>query len=206
MTTVTEILEDPTDEIYTLLAVAGTTVTANILLTDGTTTTASCTIVDAPTGTVSFTEPALYGEITGWKVEGADGTVYESLPEHYADEDDVKTLTNRVTTNPSSNPTYTAVLELGMSDSDDKIKSVLINNNVPIPDTDDDLTKIANLYSAAFIFNTYYSNNATISPTSQAFTKDADKRLQDYIDTYLDAHSDADESIPVITATHIDVN
>jgi hypothetical protein len=171
MTTITEILEDPTGDLYTLLAVVGTTVTATILLTDGTTTTASCTIVDAPTGEVSFTEPALYGEITGWLVEGADGTVYESLGEHYADEDGIKAIV-------MDDDVVENLLERALIYADNKIERKLTTEEIErFPELED----TANLYAAVFITDAVYKDQDNRSPTARAWETEANEAIDAFL-------------------------
>ena len=122
-------------------------------------------------------------------------------PTYYADSDDVTALTSEL--NPTDGSTkYTTLLDIAMADSDSKIMNVLTKNNITIPTSDEDLTQIANLYSAAFMFNIYYSSNDTTSPTTTIFTKDADTRLQNYIDIH---HTPDSTDTSVLTATSIDL-
>ena len=111
----------------------------------------------------------------------------------YANNDTVKTLTEELKpSNPnSSTRKYDAILLQALEHAETKIDSELLKNHVPIPiipdiipekDPLNNLIKAGNLYAAAFMFDTYYSSNDNITPTSRSFKTDASDFLQDYIE------------------------
>jgi hypothetical protein len=116
----------------------------------------------------------------------------------FADSSIVETLTLKV--KPKKNTTnYDTLLQIATDDADDTINNELIEKNVPIPTIPDDidpkdplntLIKAANLYTAAFIFNTYYSGTASISPVSNDYNKKADTKLAKYIGIILDGYNE----------------
>lgn len=125
----------------------------------------------------------------------------------YADSTIVETLTNKLI--PSNDRSkYDALLSIAVDYSDNKIKNELIKNNVPIPtipetidpqDPANTLIKAANLYTAEFMFNTYYSDSDSLSPTSKQYRTDADTKLSNYIEIIHEGYNEEtkEEEIPM---------
>lgn len=120
---------------------------------------------------------------------------------HYADPEKVKTLTNRV--KPAKNTTkYEELLLIALDDADDTINGKLIAKKVTIPTIPEDhttidkkdplttLIKAGILYTASFMFNTYYADNESLSPTSRAYEKSADQKVSTYIEIILEGYNE----------------
>lgn len=123
----------------------------------------------------------------------------------YPNADKCKTLTTELESVDATSTHYDAVLLIAYENTDNKIESRLTKNNVPIPDTAPaELIEIGTLYAVAFMYNDYYSNEDKSSPVAKTYNDEADSRLQDYIESYLDGHSELDEDLPVSVATYIE--
>jgi hypothetical protein len=124
----------------------------------------------------------------------------------YANPATVQILTLKV--KPKKNTTnYDSLLQIAIDDSEDTINNELMQKNVPIPiiPTDIDekdplntLFKAANLYAAAFIFNTYYSGNAALSPVSIDYNKKADAKLANYIEIIHEGYNEETQEDEVL--------
>lgn len=119
----------------------------------------------------------------------------------YANSDTVKTLTNeQKPKNPNSSTIkYDTILIQALDHAETKIDSELFKNHVPIPtipesipkkDPLNNLVKAANLYAAAFMFDTYYSSNDNITPTSRSYKTDASDFLQGYIEIIREGYNE----------------
>lgn len=118
----------------------------------------------------------------------------------YADDEDIKGMTQEVK-DALPPERYTKALQLAIPHAEIKIRNKLLKNNITPPSTNDTLTNAANLYAAAFIFDTYYSGNETSSPTSKSYKEDADELVEGYIQTI--HNNDNQPDSPIITATYI---
>ncbi|MBZ2167007.1 hypothetical protein [Methanobacterium spitsbergense] len=116
----------------------------------------------------------------------------------YADSSVVETLTNRLKPDKNTDK-YEALLSVAIDDAEDIINGELIKNNIPIPtilesidpkDPLNTLIKAGNLYTASFMFNAYYSDNESLSPTSKAYKESADDKVKSYIDIILGGYDE----------------
>lgn len=98
----------------------------------------------------------------------------------YANSDSIQTLTNEVLSQ-TTEEKYTNLLSHAINHAERKIQSKLQKQGLTPPSSDVDLTEAANLYAAAFIFDTYYSGNETSSPTVKSYKADADEFVEGYI-------------------------
>lgn len=121
---------------------------------------------------------------------------------NYADTAAVKILTKEIVEAMDDDEAYNSLLTQAVNHADRKINRQLRKNNVPTPtSSEDDLVEAGNLYSATFIFDTYYSDNETRSPSARTWEEDADNSVKDYIDTYLSENMNNEEEIPIYTTT-----
>lgn len=122
----------------------------------------------------------------------------------FADETDVQDLTSELDT-PDSGDHYDKIILIAYKDSDLKIKSRLQKANLTVPTTGDsgELDQIGTLYAAAFLFTYFYSNEEDGSPAAEAYNKEADRRLDEYVDYQLGLDSGRDESLTPGAATSI---
>jgi len=123
----------------------------------------------------------------------------------YADPGVVTTLTNEVMAN-MEEPVATATLTKALSHADIKINSELRKNSIPIPtipetideeDPINNLLEAGTLYASAFIFNTAYSGNETLSPAARDYKSDADLLVESYIEIIREGYQKEDPDNPV---------
>lgn len=115
----------------------------------------------------------------------------------YADQSAVTTLTQSVSTSMNDSESYNQLLNLALTHADNKVNSTLRRNMIPIDSqnnpnlaSNQNIQDAANLYAAAFLINTFYSDNDTASPTATSYTKDADSFLDDYVNNWYAKRAD----------------
>ena len=138
----------------------------------------------------------------------------------YAEQTTVEKRTVELKPNNDST-NYDSILTDSLDHAEGKINLGLIQNNIPLPKSVDvenlktqlqsedediqveakqdplyNLINAANLYAAAFLFDTYYSSNDNISPTSTSYKKDADAFLQGYITIIQEGYNQETETTP----------
>lgn len=121
----------------------------------------------------------------------------------YADETKTETLTEELKSDTDTTH-YDATLLIAYEDSDIEIETELSDKNVPIPSTVPAvLEQVGTLLAAAFMYNDFYTNEETASPTAKVYRDQALSRLGKYIDTYLSQNQEDNESLYVGAATYI---